>query len=177
MKKIVSILMALSLFFCLVGCDVLDDAPKKETGNVSQSENDDKAEQKDTTFALTETAVFDNMKITAEELKESDGDILFKPETGKTFVGIKFTVENISKEEMTVSSLLLFEGYVDDVKNSMSITASTVFGETLDGTIAVGKKLVGWYAMEVPNDWENIELDVKSDWLSNTSAKFVFENK
>ena len=177
MKKVISILVALSLFFCLVGCDVLDDTPKKETGSVSENENNEATEQKDDTFALKETAVFEDMKITAEELKESNGDILFKPDNGNTFVGIKFTMENTSDEEITVSSILLFEGYVDDVKSSMSLTASTVFGETLDGTVAAGKKLVGWYAMEVPSDWNTIELEVKSDWLSNTSAKFVFENK
>ena len=133
-------------------------------------------EQKEMTFALKETAVFDDMKITAEEIKESEGKKYFEPEKGKVFVGVKFTVENTSDEEITVSSLLLFDAYADDIKAEQSFTASTVFTDgNLDGTIAPGKKLVGWYSLEVPKEWKTIELNVKSDWLSNSSAKFVFE--
>ena len=71
--------------------------------------------------------------------------------------------------------MLLFEGYADDVKCDYSLSAACVFDEgTLDGELAPGKKLVGWYALEVPENWNTIELNVQSDWLSDSSAKFVF---
>ena len=174
MKKTLALFVAVVLCFCLVACAVVDDSPVKETG-AGNNKSDSQNEEKELVFGLNETAVFSDLKFTATELKESNGDDFFNPEEGNVFVGIKFTIENISEEEQSISSLLMFEGYVDDIKCSYSISASCVFDEgTLDGSVAPGKKLVGWYALEVPNDWSNIELQVQSSWLSNSSAKFVF---
>lgn len=168
MKRIISILVAIVLCFSFAACGT--DEPSKEVGSDNNSQK--KQEQ---TFGLNETAVFSNLKFTATEIKESSGENFFTPEQGKVFVGVNFTIENISEEEQTVSTLMLFEGYVDDIKCDYSISAACVFDEgTLDGSIAPGKKLVGWYALEVPSDWKNIELEVQSNWLSNSSAKFVF---
>ena len=73
--------------------------------------------------------------------------------------------------------MLLFEGYVDDVKCDYSFSAACAFDEgTLDGDIASGKKMVGWYALEVPAEWSSIELVVQPDFLASSSATFVFEN-
>ncbi len=92
------------------------------------------------------------------------------------FVGIHFTIENISDAEQTISTLFLFDGYAADVKCEYSFSAACAFDEgTLDGNIAPGKKLVGWYALEVPENWNDIELNVQSSWLLGGSAKFVFQ--
>ena len=169
MKKILALILSVVLCVCFAGC-VSDGAPTKETGT-----NNSQTEPKEEIFGLNDAAVFENLKFTAIELKESKGTTYFTPEAGNTFVGFKFEIQNMSDEEQTVSSLLLFEGYVDDVKCDYSLNAACVFDEgTLDGSIAPGKKLVGWYALEVPKDWQTIELNIKSDWLSNNSAKFVF---
>ena len=145
--------------------------PQKEINNVQQAE-----EKGDETFGLNESAVFEKLKFVATEIKETQGTDFFTPEAGNVFVGIKFEIENISQEEQTVSTLLLFDGYVDDVKCGYSFSATCAFDEgTLDGELAAGKKLVGWYALEVPANWQEIELNVQSTWLSNNSAKFVFQ--
>ena len=49
------------------------------------------------------------------------------------------------------------------------------FYGTLDGSLAPGKKLVGYYAVEVPEGWQKLELDVQSNWLSSNSARFLFK--
>lgn len=168
MGRILAILMAVVMMLSLTAC--IDSAPTKELIEATSSKT-----AKEETFALNESAVFSNLKFTATEIKESQGDGFFVPENGNVFVGVKFTIENISNEEQTVSSLLLFEGYVDDIKCDFSLNASCAFDEgELDGSIAAGKKLVGWYALEVPKDWKEIELDVQSSWISNSAAKFVF---
>lgn len=170
MKNFLSFILCGVLIFSLTAC-VADGSPIKETGQAIQTS----AEKNEETFGLNETAVFAELKFTATEIKESDGDGFFIPEAGNVFVGVKFTVENISDEEQSISSILLFEGYVDDVKCDYSLSAGAAFdGGTIDGSIAPGKKLIGWYALEVPRNWSNIELDVQSTWLSNNSAKFVF---
>lgn len=168
LKRLCCLVLATILCFCLSAC--VEDAPSKEIAETSS-----KTEKVEEVFGLNETAVFSNLKFTATEMVESNGEDFFSPKNDNVFVGIKFTIENISDVKQTVSTLLLFEGYCDDIKAEYSLNAACVFDEgTLDGTITPGKKLVGWYALEVPKDWSNIELQVQSDWLSNNSAKFVF---
>lgn len=173
MKKLILLLICLVLCFSTVAC-ASENAPQKEQNTTTQTIGNNKEPQ---TFGLNESAVFSKLKFTATELMQSEGEDFFAPSTGNIFVGIKFTIENISEEEQSISSLLLFDSYADDVKASMSISASCVFDEgTLDGSIAPGKKLVGWYAIEVPLGWKTIELHVQANIWSNNSATFVFQN-
>ena len=181
MKRIVAVLLVtlmLAAMFC--GCveDVGKETVGKEMTETTTSVPETTETPKDTTFGINETAVFENIKITATELKESQGEQFFEPEAGNVFVGVHFTIENISEEAQNISSILLFDAYVDGVKCDYSFTANTAFDEgTLDGEIASGKKMVGWYAIEVAQDWQELELQVKSEWLSDTKATFLFENK
>lgn len=171
MKRILCCILAVLLMVSLVACG--SDTPTKEQGDSTPT-----SAKKEDTFGINDTAAFEDLKFTATDIKETEGDGFFTPESGNVFVGVKFTVENISDEEQTVSSLLLFEAYVDDVKCDYSFSAACAFDEgTLDGSVAPGKKLIGWYSLEVPENWKNIELEVQSNWLSNSSAKFIFENK
>lgn len=195
MKKFLCLLLCLCLLCGLAACAV-EDTPTKETNQnqkeptketiqnqkeptketiQNQKEPTKAPEKKDETFKLNETAVFKNLKITASELKESAGKDFFNPADGNVFVGVKFTIENTSQKEQSISSLLSFAAYLDDIKCDYSLSAACVFDEgTLDGSIAPGKKLVGWYAVEISSDWESLEIDVKPDILSNSTAKFVF---
>lgn len=176
MKKVWSGLLCLIMLLSLTAC-FGEDAPKKEVQDTTGESTDQQTvESKKDTFALNETAVFSDLKFTATEISESNGTDFFKPEEGNVFVGVKFTIENVSSESQSVSNMLLFDGYVDDVKSSYSFNAAIVFDEgTLDGTIAPGKKLVGWYSLEVPKEWKTIELEVQDSWISSSSATFVFE--
>ena len=176
MKKYFALVLALVLFLTATGCVEMDASPKKETADGSSQSGREDGGAQALTFGLNEAAVFESLKFTATEWEESKGTEFFEPESGNVFVGVKFAVENISDEEQSLSSLLLFEAYADDVKVDYSFTASCVFDEgSLDGDLAPGKKMVGWYALEVPKTWGVIELEVKADWLSNSTATFVFE--
>lgn len=169
----ITLCLALSLAMVFSVCGCLDSEPTKETNSNTETMVEEVKEQ---IFGLNETAVFDTLKITATEIKESKGKSFFEAEEGKVFVGINFTVENISDEEQTVSSLLLFDGYVDDISCDYSFSAGVAFdSKTVDGTIAPGKKAVGYYTIEAPENWAKIELDVKADWLSSTKARFEFK--
>ncbi len=175
MKKLLLIIFCMIFCLSLTAC-FESDSPKKETSDIQSSAENTDAENEEESFHLNETAVFSDLKFTAAEIKESGGELLFGPESGNVFVGINFEVENISNEEQTISSLLLFDGYADDIKCEYSLSAAAAFGaETLDDTLAPGKKMTGWYALEVPENWTEIELHVKQNWLSSSSAKFVFE--
>ena len=172
MKKLICLCMAVMMLFVFTACDA---EPTKEAYNPDSTPIVET--NKKTTFGINETAVFENLKISATEIQVSNGVDYFTPEEGNVFVGVKFVIENISQETQGISSLLLFEGYVDDVKCDYSFSAACAFDEgTLDGDIASGKKMVGWYALEVPAEWSSIELVVQPDLLASSSATFVFEN-
>ena len=129
----------------------------------------------DETLTLNSTATFDGWTITPVKVEESTGSDFFKPESGNVFVGVKFVIENTSEEEKTVSSLLMFDAYADDTSCDLSITATTVFGNgtTVDTTLAPGKKHEGWYGVEIPESWEELEIQVSDIWPSNTKEVFV----
>ncbi len=152
------------------------DKPTKESHNSGITSESSQTTTTDTTFGISETAVFDDIKITAVEMQESKGANYFEPEAGNVFVGVKFEIENISDAEQNISSLLLFDGYADGVKCDYSISANCAFNDgTLDGELSPGRKMIGYYAVEIPEDWEKLEFEVKSDWLSSSKATFVFE--
>lgn len=195
MKKILVLTLALMMTLSLFACGSSDTPAKETKADPVETEEKAPAENKaeepaadteeveteepavdDLTFGLNETAVFEDLKFTALELQESDGEEFFTPEEGNKFVGIKFEIENVSDEEQSVSTLLQFEGYVNDIKVDYSFNAACVFDEgSLDGSVAPGKKLVGWYSLEVPADWTSIELNIVADWITGEPAVFVFE--
>lgn len=172
MKKLICLLMAVMMLFVFTACE---ETPGKEAyqadGTPTVQTN------KETTFGLNETAVFANLKVSAIDFEISEGVDYFTPAEGNVFVGVKFEIANTSEEEQSISSLIMFEGYVDGVKSDMSISASCAFDEgTLDGSLASGKKMIGWYALEVPADWEEIEVVVQPDLMADSNATFVFDN-
>lgn len=152
-----------------------DDKPKKEGGN-TVGNTSTAAGDEELKFGLNETAAFKDLKITANEIKTSQGSEFNKPAEGKIFVGVKITIENISNEEKSISSLLLFDAYADDVKCEYSVSANMAFNEgTLDGPLSPGKKMVGYYAVEVSKDAKKLDLEIKSDWLSSSKARFELD--
>ena len=158
MKKILCLILCVCVIFGCTACI-----------------NDSAAEKRDGTFKLNETATFRNLKFTATEIKESQGSLLFSPSEGKTFVAVKFTIENISDSEQFISSMLLFDVYADGVKCNYSMSAAGAFSDgMLNGSIAPGKKIEGWHAVEVPSDWKTLELSVQSSLLFSNPAKFEF---
>lgn len=153
-----------------------DDEPKKEGGNNTGGNTSATTGAGELKFGLNETAAFKDLKITVNEIKTSQGSEYNKPAEGKIFVGVKITIENISNEEQPISSLLLFDAYADDVKCEYSVTANMAFNEgTLDGNLSPGKKMVGYYAVEVSKGAKKLDLEVKSDWLSSAKARFELD--
>ncbi len=171
MKKFLSLVLLVVLMVCMTACG---EGVEKE---VTDS-NGETTTIQDTTFGLNETAVFDNLKITATDLKESNGVEYFEASEGNVYVGVKFEIENISDEDQSISSIMMFSSYVDDTASDYSISALMAFdenGNTLDGTLAPGKKMIGYYAVEVPIEWKNLDIQVQPDMLDETKASFVFE--
>ena len=169
MKRVFAIVIALGLsfsMFTLTGCV----SPASNSSNTKST-----AAAQDENFSLNDTATFKNIKVTANEIIINPGSDYIKPADGKEFVAVKFTIENISKEDQSISSILLFDAYADNVKCEYSFSATQGLSGTLDGTVSPGKQLVGYYGVEVPKDTKKLDLGVKGSWLGSEKAQFIFD--
>lgn len=151
--------------------------PKNETEN-NENVSEEKAEEKKTVFSVGETAEYKDVQVSLLGYQESSGNDWGTPESGNIFVFPEIEITNNSDEEISISSMLSFECYVDDYKVDFSSNAfmaiSTEEGKKqLDGSVTPGKKLKGVLGIEVPSDWSAIEIYYKDNaWLdSNFSFK------
>jgi len=130
-------------------------------------------------FKIGETAVTKKVKATITEMEKPKGDEFNKPAEGNEFVLLHMTIENVSDSEITISSIMSFNAYVDDSSINESLTAHATKDniKTLDGTIAPGKKLTGVLGYEVPKGWQKLEIHFKPDQFSDTTIKWLIENK
>ena len=177
MKKRLStiILVMAILCFSVLAVASGSDEPKKETGGNGGSSSSTSKKAKDEKYSVGETAAFKNIKVTADEIIINAGSEYLEPEEGKKFVAVKFTIENISDEDQSMSSILLFDGYADDVKCDYSFSANMGLEGTLDGDVSPGKKLIGYYGVEVSKDAKVLDLEVKASWLDSGKAVFSFD--
>lgn len=177
MKKIVSLVMAcillLGLCACssepsLVGTTPVESTPAVETPTTGG----------DKVFKLGDTVELDNVIVSFTDIVTSTGSEFNKPADGNVFVLCEFEITNNSTKELSVSSMLSFEGYCDDYSCEYSIGALMERGnkDQLDGSVAAGKKMKGVIGYEVPSDWKELEIQYTLDILSNDKIIFVATN-
>lgn len=185
MNLLLSMFLALCISLSVASCHDTGNVPKKETDAAntntastavpaSTAASSPKADEQ--VYGLNDSVEFKKFKVTATKIEESEGKNYFNAEDGNVFVGVNFEIENTSQETQNISSVLLFDVYADDIKCDYSVSANAAFGDgTLDGELSPGKKLIGWYAVEVPQEWQKLEFEVKQNWLSDNKAVFVFD--
>ena len=126
---------------------------------------------------IGDTLTDNELKITlnnALTYSEIEGVISGTPDDGKEYLVFFFTVENISDEDVYISTYD-FDGYVDDTAIYESVILGTIDGyEEIGGNLAVGKKANGYLAFEVYTNWKKFEVHYKNDYL-DSSDSMVFE--
>lgn len=179
------------VIICVIGSasgrkdEVKDVTPKNEAADNNKETNDLKTtspetetEDVKTCFQVGEVAEFKGIRVSVTGYEESNGNDWGTPEDGNIFVFPEIEITNNSDEEITISSMISFECYVDDYKSDFSSNAfmaiSTEDGkQQLDGSVASGKKLKGVLGIEAPADWKVIEIYYKDNvWLG---SDFSFE--
>jgi len=156
-----------------------DDQAESSDDNQSSSNDESQDAVQDERFSVGDTATFSNLKITAEEIIlndtwKDDEWSFFEPSEGKMFVAVKFTIENISNDHQNISSILLFDAYADGVKLEYSFGAAHGLEGTLDGEIAAGRRMVGYYGAEISENTKELELEVRPNWLANSRSRAMF---
>lgn len=116
-----------------------------------------------------------NFIVTVEDTRKLKGNDFNRPADGKEFVEVVLLIENISDKDYSVSSLLMFDAYVDGFTINESIGAQIASDDlgTMDGALAAGKKIRGALAYELPIDWEELEINIDLTMLSFSNDGMV----
>lgn len=155
--------------------DTVSDEP---TGEATDAPADGATDVAKDSYGVGERAELDGVAVTLTQVEESEGSSLFTPEEGKIFLLCHFEFENNSDEELSISSLISFDAYVDDYSTGVSLSAAAATsGTQLDGTVAPGKKLAGIIGYEAAKDWSQLEISYKPNLLSNEKLTFTAERE
>lgn len=162
-----------------------EDTPKIADNEASEHQDEAKevnaepAEPVQEFFKLGDIVQTKKVNATITNIEKSNGSQFNSPAEGNEFVLLNIEIENISNSEINVSSMLSFDAYVDDVALNESLSAQIAKEgtNTVDGTLASGKKLKGTLAYEIPTGWVQIEIHFTPDVWDDTAIKWIVENE
>lgn len=161
-KGLVVLLSAIVISGALVGCG--SDTPKKvEDQNQKQEQQQ---ESKVETFKVGDTIQTKDFKITVNKVETSEGGEFVKPKDGNEFIKADITIENTSKEEQNVSSMIMFKVVDKDGRSYNQAIVEDQNGQ-LDGKVAPGRKMTGEYVVEVPKGATGLQLEFDSSLLTS----------
>lgn len=157
------------------------DEPKKVGDSVPTQSQDDQsietssAEPEKTTFGVGERVSLNDVIVTLNGVTESNGSQFNKPSDGNVFILCEFTIENNSDRDLSVSSIMCFEAYVDGYSTSMSLSAMIESDKNqLDGPVAAKRKMNGAIGYETAADWNEIEIRFTPDFWSGKDITFIY---
>lgn len=150
------------------------DTAKERNKNAEATKTNKHQETVDTDkniYEIGEVAVRNNIVIVLNGYIESEGNEWGYPKDGNEFILAEFEIENKTDSEIIVNSLLSFDVYCDNYKvdfSASALTANSIDYAQVDGNIAPGKILKGNLGIEVPIDWNQIEIYYRdSEWTDD----------
>lgn len=192
LKWIIGIIIALFVLGAFSGnttpedekvSNIESESQKEETSytteeSIAQPEQD--KQSIDTVFHIGETAEYQGIQVTLLGYEESNGNDWGNPSEGNIFIYPEIEIVNNSNEEITISSMLSFNCYVDDYKNDFSSSAFLALAtedgmQALDGTIPVGKKLRGVLGIEATKEWKTVEIYYSDNAFLKSNFSFKIE--
>lgn len=145
------------------------------SGDESSVASHDAEAETDKMYGIGETAIAKSYKLTANSVNVIKSDNQFvQPDEGKEFVEVEFLLENISDSELAVSSVLNCNAYEDGFVVSEDLSAGVASGkDSLNGTVAKGKKLKGSLFYELNEGWKELEIDIDIGLSKDDEVKFL----
>ena len=160
MKKILSIIITgILISSVFVGCG--NEKPQK----VDAQKQEQKQENKTETFKIGDTVKTKNFNITVNKVDTSNGGDFIKPKDGKEFLKVDITVENISDQSQSVSSVMMFKVVDKDGRSYDQAFTENQNGQ-LDGEVGAGRKMTGEYIVEMPKGATGLQLEFDSSLLT-----------
>lgn len=137
-------------------------APKSDAKKAS----DDGKQKPDSWVKLDKSVDFQEAIYKVNAIKKMKGSLISAAD-GKKFLLIDMSIKNNSKEEMAVSSIMLFdltdsEGKKYDISIGGLVNLDEYKLESLDGGINAGEEMKGGLAYEVPDSAKGFKLTIKS---------------
>lgn len=184
MKRVLIALLAVILVLSVTACSGDGDVKSRTSADSGTSIDTPDATEPAVTTASSIAKPGENMKLSKYDFQfekaETYDEIEFNeyysdtPEEGNVYLVCFFTVENISGEDDYVNPLYL-DGYIDDVQTTESFLIGDVDGyASLGGDLAAGKKMQGFIAYEVPENWQKVEFTYTDGFLDDAD-KYQFE--
>ncbi|WP_373899653.1 DUF4352 domain-containing protein [Haloimpatiens sp. FM7315] len=167
--KIITIILALIVLGGLASSLNTTEPTKVGETSSKNSSSNKSTTSKTKTFKVGDVVQLKDFKITVNKVYTVSGNEFAKPKDGNEFIAVDCTVENISKEEQAVSSLIMFKVVDKDGRAcEYSMTGQTAANAgQMDGKVGVGRKMTGVYVVEVPKGTTGLELEFDSSLLSN----------
>lgn len=168
-KPVVLIVIAVFIAIGIIGAALGGDSPEKvgDTGTNSTT-------TQQTEFAVGDVVSLKDIEVTFVSCTQSSGEGFYTPDSGNVFLFCEFAIENKSNKDISVSSIMSFEAYVDDYSTNMSMTGTLAADKgQMDGTVAAGKKMSGVIGYEVPADWKTLEIRFTPDFWSGNDITFI----
>jgi len=179
--KILGIVLAvlgILIILAVIGSSGDDEGPKRATSNgnpQTSTSSEPTVEPDDEVFTVGDSVSLNDVVVTLVDVSESTGGNYMTPSDGKVFVICEFEIENNSKKDIGVSSMLSFEAYIDDYSTSMNLSAVLSSNkDQLDGAVAAGKKMNGVIGYEADSDWKTIEIRFTPDFWSGKEIMFTY---
>ena len=113
-------------------------------------------------FEIGDTIKMGSLQFKVNSVRTSEGDEFSKPDEGNVYLCVDITIENISNEEETISSLLMFK-IVDKDGRSYDMAIFADAEGSVDGSLGVGRKMTGELSFEVPKDINEFELEINPE--------------
>lgn len=127
-------------------------------------------EEKKNEFVVGDVVETSDLKITFVSADEYDtGNEYLLPKEGHVFYRMQFEFENISKSDVTISSMLNWTCYADDY----AVSQTWVGDDSIDVTLSGGKKAKGSVYYEVPADAKNIIVEYETNLWTESKVIFV----
>lgn len=172
-KPVVLIVIAVFIAIGIIGTALGGNSPEKVGDTDAKGGNGSTAPQK-TEFAVGDVVSLKDIEVTFVSCTQSNGEGFYTPDSGNVFLFCEFSIENKSSKDISISSIMSFEAYVDDYSTNMSMTGTLAADKgQLDGTVASGKKMSGVIGYEVPADWKTLEIRFTPDFWSGNDITFI----
>lgn len=169
-KKNIIIIVALCTIFATVGgCGGKDNSTPKKVNNTNASTSSTESAKKSNEpqiFNVGDKIQLKDFNVTINSIRTDYGNEYFKPKDGNEYFYVDCTVENISNETQTLSSMLMFDIRDSDGRRCNQAISVTANGQ-LDGTMSVGQKITGEYAVEIPSGKTGMQLMFNSSFLNS----------
>ena len=131
----------------------------EKVGEASVNSSTSPATTEKTEFTVGDKVELNDIVVTLVDVSENAGTAYTKPSDGKVYVLCEFEIENNSRKDIAVSSIMCFEAYFDNYSTSMNLSALLNTDKAqLDGSVAAGKKMNGVIGYEVDSGWSELEI-------------------